>query len=390
MNFDKIIDRKGTDCLKFDAAKRRHRPEDVLPLWIADMDFEVSPAITKALTERVKHGIFGYSESDPDRLFKVLQNWFHTEHNWDIQKEWLLQTPGVVFALAMAVRAYTKPGDAVLLQQPVYYPFKMVIEDNGRKVVNTPLLKNNDHYEMDFTSLEESIVQNKIKLLLFCNPHNPVGRVWTEAELKQLGDICLKHDVIVVSDEIHQDFTWGNHKHFVYANLGKSYAQNCVICTAPSKTFNIAGLQASNIFIPNKELRKQFKKEIDRAGYSQLNTLGLVALEAAYKEGKPWLTEVKEYIWQNYVFTQNYLKENLPEIKLSPLEGTYLIWLDFRSLNLTESEREYLLLQKAKLWLDSGAIFGNDGDGFERINIACPRATLTEALERLTKAIKEI
>lgn len=385
--FDTVVDRTHTDCLKFDAAVRRGRPADVLPLWVADMDFPTAPAIIDALQQRVRHGIFGYSEADPDRYHAVLDHWFTKRHGWHIEKDWLVQTPGVVFALATAVKAFTKPGDTVLLQQPVYYPFSEVIVDNRRKRVSSDLVLKDGHYEIDFADVEQKIVDNDVKLFLLCSPHNPVGRVWTRDELTRLGDICLRHHVIVVADEIHEDFVWPGHTHLPFASLGEAYAQQAIVCTSPSKTFNIAGLQVSNIFIANPDLRIRFKKEIDRAGYSQLNTLGLTASEAAYTAGEPWLDELKRYIKGNIDFLAAYTADHLPQLTLIQPEGTYLLWLDFRQLGLSEPEREDLLLHRAKLWLDSGAIFGKVGAGFERINVACPRSTLEQALTQLQHAI---
>lgn len=386
-NFDTIVNRVDTDCLKYDAAVRRGRPADVLPFWVADMDFPTAPAIIEALQQRVAHGIFGYSEADPDRYHAVLDQWFTKRHGWHVEKDWLLQTPGVVFALAMAVKAFTKPGDTVLLQQPVYYPFSEVIVDNRRHRVSSDLVLRDGRYEIDFADVEQKIIDHNVKLFLLCSPHNPVGRVWTRDELTRLGDICLKHDVIVVADEIHEDFVWTGHQHIPFASLGEAYAQHCVVCTSPSKTFNIAGLQVSNIFIPNPDLRIRFKKEIDRAGYSQLNTLGLTASEAAYTAGEAWLDALKPYLEGNIQFVADYVRQYLPQLTLIQPEGTYLLWLDFRKLGLTEDQREDLLLHKAKLWLDSGAIFGKVGEGFERINVACPRATLQQGLDQLRSAI---
>lgn len=387
MNFDTITDRHGTDCLKYDSALRRHRPATVQPFWVADMDFPTAPAILKALHARIDHGIFGYSEADPDRFYAILYNWFQERHHWRIQKDWLIQTPGIVFALAMAVRAYTSPGDSILIQQPVYYPFSKVIQDNKRNLINAPLVLKDGHYTIDFKIFEKKIMDHKVKLLLLCSPHNPGGRVWTKEELIQLGDICLSHHVLIVADEIHEDFVWPGYVHTVFASLGEKYEQNSIICTSPSKTFNIAGLQLSNIFIPNKNLRRKFKKEIAKAGYSQLNTLGLIAGEIAYREGAPWLDELKLYLYENINYTQIFLQKHLPQIKFIRPEGTYLVWLDFRPLGLTEAQREDVLLNQAGLWLDSGAMFGPDGTGFERLNIACPRIILKTALEKLSTVI---
>ena len=302
--FDKIIDRKGTNCLKYDFARERGHSEEELPLWVADMDFQTAPEIVERLQRSVAHGIFGYSEGK-DSYFQALAGWYEKHFGWTVKREWLVKTPGVVFAIAAAVRAFTKEGDAVLLQQPVYYPFSEAIKDNGRELVNSPLKLVNGHYEMDFEDLEQKIVEHQVKLFLLCSPHNPVGRVWTEEELRRVGDLCVKHNVLVVSDEIHSDFTWPGHEHHVFANLDPKYAEISITCTAPSKTFNLAGLQTSNIFIPNRTLRKTFKKAIDQAGYSQLNTLGLVACQAAYEEGEPWLTELKKYLLENLDFSRD-------------------------------------------------------------------------------------
>lgn len=387
-DFDRIVERKGTNSLKYDFARERGKREDVLPLWVADMDFQTAPEILEQLKLAVEHGIYGYSEPK-DGYFRAVQHWYDEHFGWHVEKNWLVKTPGVVFALAMAIKAFTKKGDAVLLQQPMYYPFSEVIRDNDRVLINSPLKLENGHYEIDFEDLEERIQANSVKLFLLCSPHNPVGRVWQEWELRKLGDICLRHGVLVVSDEIHSDFTYEGHVHHVFANLSPEISDITVTCTAPSKTFNLAGLQVSNIFISNGELRKQFKKAVDAAGYSQLNLMGLVACQAAYEKGEPWFKALKAYLAENLEFVRVYLKEHLPQISLVEPEGTYLIWLDFRRLGLTEAQREELIVNKAHLWLDSGAMFGPDGEGFERINIACPRAVLQKALEQLEKALKE-
>lgn len=388
-DFDRIVDRRGTNCLKYDFAKERGKREDVLPLWVADMDFRTAPEILERMQQVVGHGIFGYSEGKED-YFQAVQRWYAEHFGWQVEKSWLVKTPGVVFAIAMAIRAFTEEGDAVLLQQPVYYPFSEVIRDNNRVLINSPLKLTEGHYEIDFEDLEEKIQANGVKLFLLCSPHNPVGRVWQEWELRKLGDICLRHGVLVVSDEIHSDFTYEGHVHHVFANLSPGFSDITVTCTAPSKTFNLAGLQASNIFISNEKLRKQFKKAMDAAGYSQLNLMGLVACQAAYEKGEPWLKALKAYLAENLIFVRKFLEEHLPKIKLVEPEGTYLIWLDFRELGLTEAQREDLIVNKARLWLDSGAMFGVDGEGFERINIACPRAVLRQALEQLEGALRQL
>ena len=386
-DFDKVIDRHGTNCLKFDFAKERGKNGDELSLWVADMDFQVAKPITDALQAQVNHGIYGYTEVKSD-YFDIVKNWFKDNFDWEIKKGSLVKTPGVVYAIAMAVKAFTKEGEAVIIQQPVYYPFSEMIIANNRKLVNSPLVLKDGRYEIDFEDFEKKIVENNVKLFILCSPHNPVGRVWSVEELKKIGDICIKHDVVIFSDEIHADFVYEPNKHHVFASLGESYAANSVIATAPSKSFNIAGLQVSNIFIENKKLRDAFRNEIVKSGYSQLNTMGLVAARAAYESGKEWLDEVRAYISDNLIFFRDYLKENIGELSLIEPEGTYLVWVDFRKLGLSEKQREDLIVNKAKLWIDSGAMFGVDGEGFERFNIACPRSYLKQALDSLAKAIK--
>ena len=373
LDFDRIIDRKNTRCLKYDFAVKRGMPEDVLPLWVADMDFETSSYIEDALTERVQEGIFGYSDVQTP-YFEIIRDWMIRHHDWEPQEKWLIKTPGVVFALAMAVKAYTDPGDKVLLQQPVYYPFSEVITDNGREVVSNDLVLTEDGtYKIDFADFEQKIIANGIKLFLLCSPHNPVGRVWTKEELEKIGDICVKHGVTVVSDEIHNDFIWEG-THTVFAGIKKEFADISVTCTSPSKTFNLASMLISNIFIPNQILRRKFRKEMDRAGISQLSVLGLVATEAAYAHGDEWYAAMKNYVRDNIAFARAYVEENLPGVRMIDTQGTYLIWLDFRQTGLTVEQLDHKIIYEAGLWLDSGKIFGKTGEGFERINVACPRA----------------
>lgn len=385
-DFDSIVERRGTNSLKYDFTRAYGKNESVIPLWVADMDFKTAPEITERLKKIVEHGIFGYSDGNKD-YFEAVAGWYQRRFGWKVEQDWLIKTPGIVFAIAMAVRAYTKEGDAVLIQQPVYYPFSHAIIDNKRKCINSPLVFSNGRYEINFEDFEKKIVEQKVKLFILCSPHNPVGRVWEVGELKKLADICMRHGVTIVSDEIHSDFTYTGHTHHVLASLAPEYEKITVTCTAPSKTFNLAGLQISNIFIPNKDLRNRFQQEIMSAGYSQVNLMGIIACQAAYEEGEYWVDELKCYLEENLSFVRTFLKEKLPEIKLIEPEGTYLIWLDFGALNLTEEEREKFLSERAQLWLDSGAIFGKDGEGFERINIACPRAVLEKAFRQLEQAV---
>lgn len=382
LDFDTVIDRKGTRSLKYDFAVRRGKPENVLPLWVADMDFQTSSYITEALEDMVKHGVFGYSESE-EHYFEAVQNWKERHYNWHVKESWMTKTPGIVFALAMAVKAYTQENDAVLIQPPVYYPFKEVVEDNHRRLVNNTLVLGGDGtYTIDYEDFEKKIIEENVKLFILCNPHNPVGRVWTREELERLGEICLKHGVFVVSDEIHADFVF-ERKHTVFSEVKEAYRDISMICTSPSKTFNIAGLQISNIFISNPEKATAFRRQVAAAGYSQVGLPGLVACEAAYRHGDEWLEGVLAYIKANAEFTRAYLQEHLPRVKMTKLEGTYLVWLDFRNYGLTDKELDEKILNQAGLWLDSGAVFGKCGEGFQRINIACPRKTLHQALDRL-------
>ena len=391
LNFDEVIERRNTNSLKYDFAKRRGLPEDVLPLWVADMDFKTSSYVEDALVERTRHAIFGYSETgadlSDDSYFNAVAGWMKRHHDWDVDIRWLIKTPGVVFALAMAVQAFTKEGDAVLIQQPVYYPFSEVIEDNKRIIVSNDLVLGDDNrYHIDFEDFEKKIVENNIKLFFLCNPQNPTGRVFTKEELTKLGDICLKHEVLVVSDEIHNDFAlYGEHT--VFAKVKIEFEDNCIICTSASKTFNLASMLMSNIFIPNQKIRRAFKKQIDAAGISQLSILGIVATRTAYEKGEEWYENVISYIKENIAYLKKYTEENLPGVKVIDGEGTFLPWLDFRGTGLSSEEIDKRIIYDAKLWLDSGRIFGKVGDGFQRINVATPRSILEECLRRIRKYV---
>lgn len=388
-NFDEIIDRKNTNSLKYDFADRRGKPVDILPLWVADMDFRTPEPVIEALVSSSSHGIFGYSESRQD-YFLTLKKWFSERFEFDIQRSWLVKTPGIVFAIAMAIRALTEKGDGVIIQRPVYYPFSETILVNERKLVNNPLVYENGEYHIDFEDFEEKIESNKVKLFILCNPHNPVGRVWTREELTRLGHICLKHGVLVVSDEIHADFIFKGHQHLIFASLKPEFADMTITGTAPSKTFNLAGLQISNIFIKNQEIRRKFKKEIEKSGYSQLNTMGLVACQAAYEYGQDWLEQLREYLSGNLAYIRSYLEQRIPKIKLIEPEGTYLAWLDCSGLKLSDAELEDMVVNRAKLWLDGGLMFGEEGSGFQRMNIACPRKILERAMKQLEEAVNSL
>lgn len=385
-NFDEIIDRKNTNSIKHDFAVERGLPEDVIPLWVADMDFRTAPEIIEAITKAALHGIYGYSEMKLP-YFEAIRDWYCNYFNWEWERPWLVKTPGVVFAICTAIRAFTKPGDCVLIQRPVYYPFTNSIQDNGRIVVNNPLLLKEGVYQMDFEDFESKIIANNVKLFILCNPHNPVGRVWTKEELTRIGDICMKHGVTVVSDEIHADFVYEGFQHTIFASIKPEFADFTVTCTAPSKTFNLAGLQTSNIFIKNRELRHAFRDKLYSTGYMEVGTFGLVACHAAYQEGRLWLEDLKEYLAGNLEFIRSFLQKELPQVKLIEPQGTYLVWLDFRELGLSEEQLEDLIVHKAKLWLDRGSMFGPEGAGFERFNIACPRGILIKAFDQLKQAV---
>jgi cystathionine beta-lyase len=373
--------------VKWDFAVERGRPADVLPLWVADMDFPAPQPVLDALRKAVDHGIFGYSDVK-EGYYTAVSAWFKDRFGWETRPEWLVKTPGVVFALAMAVRALTKPGDAVLIQPPVYYPFFSVVRDNDRKLVESPLVYENGQYSIDFADFEEKITKNGVKLFILCSPHNPVCRVWTAEELKKIGDICQRHGVYVVSDEIHCDFTLPELSHTMFPQALPELAERSVVCTAPSKSFNLAGLQASNIWIPGGETRAKFRKEIDRSGYSQLNSLGLIACQAAYEQGGEWLDQCKAYMQGNLDFLRDFLAKNLPEMKLVEPEGTYFAWLDCSGLGLSKRELNDLVVNRAKLWLDAGHIFGGGAEQFQRVVLACPRRTLEQALTQLEQAVR--
>jgi cystathionine beta-lyase len=386
-DFDTIYDRKNTGSLKYDLVGKYSLPEDTLPMWVADMDFRSPECVVEAIIQRARHGIFGYSD-EPRGYFDALEKWYRKRHNWQIHPSWLVKASGVVYALAQTVRALTEAGDAVLIQEPVYYPFRQVVEQNGRRLVVSELVYENGAYRVDFDDFERKIRENSVRLFILCSPHNPVSRVWTREELERMGEICLKYGVIVASDEIHADFVYPGYRHTVFAAVKPEFEQNSVILTAPTKTFNLAGLHISNIFIPNPALREKYKTEVARSGMSQLGIMGMEACKAAYEGGGEWLDALMEYLNGNLAFMRDFLRERLPELKLVEPEGTYLVWVDFSALGMSVEELERFIKHEARLWLDGGTMFGAAGAGFQRFNIACPRAILEEAMERLEKACR--
>ena len=382
MNFDEIVDRYNTNCLKYDFKEKRNKPKDVFPMWVADMDFKCPQEVVDAMKKRADHGIFGYSDID-ETYFNAVHHWYSSHFDVDLKNEWLITTPGVVFALATAVKVFTKENEYVLINNPVYNPFSEVIEDNHRKVISSDLINNNGHYEIDFSDLENKIKKYNIKLYLLCSPHNPVGRVWTVDELDKIVEICKKYNVFIVSDEIHSDFVFEG-KHTCILKY-TDYLDNMIVCTSPSKTFNLAGLQTSNIFIPNKDIKNRFMQEVWATGYSNINIMGLVACKAAYTYGEKWLNELIEYLKGNVKLVEDYIKENIPNLTVIHPEGTYLLWIDFSKSNLSDEEVSSKLTNEAKLWVNSGIKYGKTGKGFQRFNIALPREQLKDALDKLKK-----
>ncbi|MDR1042452.1 MAG: pyridoxal phosphate-dependent aminotransferase [Clostridiales Family XIII bacterium] len=446
--FDEIINRYNTDSLKYDCASLKGMPDGILPMWVADMDFKTADPVSAALRKASDHGIFGYTVPGAS-YYDSVRSWWRERHGYEFDAQSVVVLPGVVFALAQTVRAFTKPGDAVLIQRPVYYPFTDVIESNGRRLVNNPLVLGEDgKYRIDFDDFEQRLAEDKPKMFILCSPHNPVGRVWTRGELERMGDLCLSYGCLVISDEIHADFIYRTaedgavgltqntadetqthtdsicrtaageskpaagaaRKHTVFSTIKDDFRANSVVCTSPSKSFNLAGLQLSNIVIEDPELRTRYREEINASGYSQPSVVGVAACRAAYEEGGPWFDELAAYIEGNLAALRSRLAGEtpfanpgttsfapttsrsradggIPGVRLIEPEGTYLPWLDFRGTGLAQDEADDLLINKAGIWLDSGTMFGPEGEGFQRINIACPRSILTNALDRIASAV---
>ena len=387
-DFDTVIDRWKSDCEKYDTITQRGYPDDMIPMWVADMDFSVPECIKEAMQKVVDRGIFGYSLMG-ERFFSAIEGWFFRRYGWKTDRSWMAQTPGVVTALSATVRIVTEPGDCVMLQSPVYHHFFNAIERNGRVVVENPLKYENGQYTMDFADMEEKIRTHNIKLFMLCSPHNPVCRVWSPEELQQLGRICKKYGVTVLSDEIYCDFFSPGYRHTPFALACPDLAENLVVCTSPSKSFNIAGLQISNIIIPGEKLREKFRTELGKVGYNNCNYYGMQACTAAYEQGEEWLEACKAYIWENVQYIQNFIAEKLPEIHVIEPQGTYLMWLDCSGLGLSPEALEALLLNKAHIWPDFGTKFGEKTGQFIRLALACPRSVVAEVMTRLEKAIRE-
>jgi len=388
-SFDEVIDRSETQSAKWD-----YYEKDLLPLWVADMDFRVPQPIINAIIDRAKHGIFGYSYFH-SAYFDAVLDWFKRRYDWEIKKEWLAFTPGVIPAINMAIQSFSNPGDKIIVQNPVYYPFFGAIQNNGRRLLYNPLKRIGRRYQMDLDDLKQKIKDARAKILILCSPHNPVGRVWTRDELINVGEICIENKILIISDEIHCDLILPGFTHTNFASISNNFAMNSITCTSLSKTFNLAGLQLSNIIIPNKKLRNSFINHIESVfipeefGYLP-NDLSLVAFTAAYQKCDEWLNSLLIYLKQNVDFLKSFIRNNITQIEVIEPEGTYLVWLDFRKLRIDPDKMKRFLRQKAKVVLDDGSKFGRGGEGFQRINIACPRTTLQKALERIHNAIKEI
>ncbi len=386
-NFDEIIPREGTNSIKYDAREWIFKTNDVLPLWVADMDFRTPDFIADAIKKRAEHEVYGYTFK-PDSYFEAVTGWMKRRFGWQVQKEWISFSPGVVAGLTYAIETFSKPGEGVIVQPPVYFPFFDCVKGARRKLIENPLKLVNNRYTFDFDDLKQKITPDT-KMLLLCNPQNPGGMSWTAEELKQLTDICLENKILIVSDEIHSDLVYKPHRHIPLATISDEVAQNCVVCMAPSKTFNVAGLASSLVIIPNKTKFARYERALSVGHIGMGNIFGSVALEAAYKHGDEWLEQMLDYLWENYIFLENFFKKNLPKVKVMKPEATYLIWLDFREYGMDDAELFKFIVEEAKVGLNNGAKFGTGGNGWMRINIGCPRSILEEGLERLKKAFQD-
>jgi cysteine-S-conjugate beta-lyase len=389
-NFDELIDRNNSDSLKWDGIEERLGivEKDLLPMWVADMDFKAPQVVIDAILDKAQHGIFGYS-GNFNSYYDSVAEWMKKRHGWTIKKEWIVFSSTIVSALSRIVRTYTKPGDKIIVQTPVFSPFYETINNNGRQVVKNPLKYNGETYQMDFDDLKKKI-DNRVRMIILCSPHNPVGRVWTRKELIKLADICIKNNILLVSDEIHKDLVYKGHSHTVLASISEEIANNSIICTSPHKTFNIAGLEISNIIIPNDKLRNEYKAALEQDGINKPSLLGMIALRAAYQGGEGWLDSLLGYCQENVKYLTEFIDTNIPGLKVVRPEGTFLVWIDCKKLNVKPKDLERQILDIGKLVVNQGYTFGEDGSGFIRLNIACPRTTLEEALKRLERAIKSL
>lgn len=396
-DFDAEVDRKNTSSIKWEFIERAgdlhlertHRffgDDRVLPMWVADMDFQVPIAVAEALVARAKHAIYGYT-APGDSYYQSVTGWMKRRHGWDVSADWISITPGVVPALNLLIRAFVPSGGGVLVQPPVYYPFFRAIENNSARLICNPLILGNGRYTMDFDDLDRKTRDPQVGMTILSSPHNPVGRVWAEEELVRFGEICLKNDVLIVVDEVHGDLIYRGHRFIPFSGLRPDFARNAIVCTSASKTFNLAGLQTSNIVISDEQLRSEFRNTLNATGLFGAATFGVVATEAAYDHGEDWLEQLLVYLEGNLLFLEQYVRTHLDGIRVVRPEGTFLVWLDCRGLGLDRERLRNLMFEGARIYLDDGFLFGDEGDGFQRINIACARSVLTDALERIRKAV---
>lgn len=387
-NFDKIIDRTNNFSAKWSEMNKNFGTNNLLPMWVADMDFLTAPCVMEALKDRLEQGIFGYT-TRPSSYNESIVNWLDNRFSWKINQEWLMFSPAVITSISLLIQSLTQKNDKIMIQEPVYSPFHSIVESNERNLVISPLVKLDDgSYVMDYEDIEAKI--KDVKVFILCNPHNPVGRVWTREELTRLGEICLKHNVLVISDEIHSDIILKNHKHTPFASISKEFRENTITCMAPTKTFNLAGLQSSFLVISNPYYYEVMDKAFSILDIKRNNAFSLVATEAAYNYGEDWLYELIKYIEDNVDFAIDYIKNHMPQLKVKKPEGTYLLWVDFSNLNVDKKDLKNALINKGRIALSDGSSFGIGGDGYYRINLACPRSMVLEGLKRIEFAIKSL
>lgn len=386
--FDTVYERKNTRSVKWDMVESLFKADDVLPMWVADMDFKAPDAVNEALIERAKHGIYGYTFIDDD-VKNAIKNWIKRRHHWEISTDWLNFSPGVVTSLHIAIKIFTEPQDKILVQTPVYNPFYTAIENNNRMIVRNPLIREGDKYKIDFADFEEKIKQEDVKAFILCSPHNPVGRVWTREELEEMARICLKYDVLIISDDIHCDLIFPGQTHIPIASLSEEISKQTITCMSPTKTFNLAGLQASYIITQDEEKHKKISNYLEQNSLKMLNTMGVTALEAAYNHGDEWLDELMLVIQDHKHYVKERFESEAPELKLIDSEGTYLLWVDCSGLGLSNDELISFMVEKAKVGLNAGSNYGTEGEQFMRINIACPRATLEDGINRIVQAVQK-
>lgn len=387
-NFDKIIDRTNNFSAKWSEMNKNFGTNNLLPMWVADMDFLTAPCVMEALKDRLEQGIFGYT-TRPSSYNESIVNWLDNRFSWKINQEWLMFSPAVITSISLLIQNLTQKNDKIMIQEPVYSPFHNIVESNERSLVISPLVKLDDgSYVMDYEDIESKI--KDVKIFILCNPHNPVGRVWTREELTRLGEICLKHNVLVISDEIHSDIILKNHKHTPFASISKEFSENTITCMAPTKTFNLAGLQSSFLVISNPYYYEVMDKAFSILDIKRNNAFSLVATEAAYNYGEDWLYELIKYIEDNVDFAIDYIKNHIPQLKVKKPEGTYLLWVDFSNLNVDKEDLKNALINKGRIALSDGSSFGIGGDGYYRINLACPRSMVLEGLKRIEFAIKSL